>query len=99
MSETIMSDYIKGFDAGIDCTLTEIERLAKEEPITAEKVIRLLDPQRDIKTAQKPEKAPSSPISRWVGLSTKEIPDQWRGNRAFLAGARWAAKQLKGKNK
>ena len=94
-----MSDYIKGFNAGVDCVLAEIERLAKEEPITAEKVIRLLDPQRDIKTAQKPEKAPSCPISGWVGLSTKEIPDQWRGNRAFLAGARWAAKQLKGKNK
>ena len=99
MSETIMSDYIKGFDAGINCTLTEIERLAKEEPITAEKVIKLLDPQRDQKTSQKAEKAPSTPTSGWVGLSTKEIPDQWRGNRAFLAGARWAAKQLKGKNK
>jgi len=94
-----MSDYIKGFDAGINCTLTEIERLAKEEPITAEKVIKLLDPQRDQKTSQKAEKAPSTPTSGWVGLSTKEIPDQWRGNRAFLAGARWAAKQLKGKNK
>ena len=93
-----MSDYIKGFDAGINCTLTEIERLAKEEPITAEKVIKLLDPQRDQKTAQKPEKSPSAPIDGWIGLSTKEIPDQWLGNRAFLAGARWAAKQLKRKN-
>lgn len=98
MSETIMSDYIKGFDAGIDCVLAEIERVEKIEPITAELVMKLLDPQRDQKTAQKPQKARSRAIDGWVGLELKDVPDKWMGNRAFIAGAKWAAKQLKGKN-
>ena len=29
MSETNMSPYIQGFNAGVDCVLTEIERLEK----------------------------------------------------------------------
>ena len=41
MSETKMSDYIKGFNAGVDCVLTEIKHL---------------DPQRDQKTAQTTDK-------------------------------------------
>lgn len=35
---------------------------------------------------------------KWVGLSLKDIPDKWLGNRQFIAGARWAAKYLKEKN-
>ena len=56
MSETIMSDYIKGFDAGVNCVLTEIQRLEKIGPISLEQLIKHLDPQLDQKTAQKPDK-------------------------------------------
>lgn len=56
MIETIMSPYIQGFNAGVDCVLTEIERLEKNGPVSLEELVRLLDPQRDQKTAQKPEK-------------------------------------------
>ena len=59
MSEPIMSDYIKGFNAGVDCVLNEIERLEKIAPINLEQLLKHLDPQRDQKTAQKPEKTPS----------------------------------------
>ena len=59
MSETIMSDYIKGFNAGVDCVLTEIERLEKTGSISLEQLLKHLDPQRDQKTAQKPEKTPA----------------------------------------
>jgi hypothetical protein len=59
MSETIMSDYIKGFDAGVNCVLTEIKRLEKTGPISLDLLIKHLDPQLDQKTAQKPEKTPS----------------------------------------
>ena len=59
MSETKMSYYIKGFNAGVDCVLTEIERLEKIAPINLKQLIKHLDPQRDRKTAQKPEKTPS----------------------------------------
>jgi len=59
MSETKMSDYIKGFNAGVDCVLTEIERLEKIAPINLEQLIKHLDPQRDKKSPQKPEKVPS----------------------------------------
>jgi hypothetical protein len=52
MSETIMSDYIKGFSAGVDCVLTEIERLEKIAPINLQQLLKHLDPQRDQKTAQ-----------------------------------------------
>jgi len=51
-----MSDYIKGFDAGVNCVLTEIQRLEKIGPISLEQLIKHLDPQRDQKTAQKPDK-------------------------------------------
>jgi hypothetical protein len=99
MSETIMSEYIRGFDAGINCILAEIERIEKNGPITVDQVIRLLDPQRDQKTPPKPEKAPSRAIEKsWVGLEFKDTPDKWLGHRAFIAGAKWAAKQLKEKN-
>jgi len=54
-----MSDYIKGFDAGVDCVLTEIKRLEKIGPVSLDQLIKHLDPQRDQKTAQKPEKTPS----------------------------------------
>ena len=53
MSETIMSDYIKGFNAGVDCVLTEIERLEKTGSLSLEQLLKHLDPQRDQKTAQK----------------------------------------------
>ena len=56
MSETIMSDYIKGFNAGVDCVLTEIERLEKIAPINLKQLLKHLDPQLDQKTAQKPDK-------------------------------------------
>ena len=56
MSETNMIPYIKGFNAGVDCVLTEIERLEKIAPINLEQLIKHLDPQRDQKTPQKPEK-------------------------------------------
>jgi hypothetical protein len=59
MSETKMSDYIKGFNAGVDCVLNEIERLEKIAPINLEQLIKHLDPQRDQKSAQKPEKGAS----------------------------------------
>ena len=59
MSETIMSDYIKGFNAGVDCVLTEIERLEKIGPISLEQLLKHLDPKRDQKMAQKPEKTPA----------------------------------------
>ena len=59
MSETKMSPYIQGFDAGVDCVLTEIRRLEKIGPISLEQLVKHLDPQRDQKTAQKPEKTPS----------------------------------------
>jgi len=93
-----MSEYIRGFDSGINCILAEIERIEKNGPITVDQVIRLLDPKRDQKTPQKPEKTPSQGINEWFGLDIKEMPDKWMGNRAFLAGAKWAAKQLKEKN-
>jgi hypothetical protein len=56
MSETIMSDYIKGFNAGVDCVLTEIERLEKTGSLSLEQLLKHLDPQQDQKSAQKPEK-------------------------------------------
>jgi hypothetical protein len=59
MSETIMSDYIKGFNAGVDCVLTEIERLEKTGSLSLEQLLKHLDPQRDQKTAQKSDKGAS----------------------------------------
>ena len=59
MSETIMSDYIKGFNAGVDCVLTEIERLEKTGSLSLEQLLKHLDPQRDQKTAPKPDKGAS----------------------------------------
>ena len=56
MSETKMSDYIKGFNAGVDCVLNEIERLEKIAPISLEQLVKHLDPLRDQKTAQTPDK-------------------------------------------
>jgi hypothetical protein len=56
MSETIMSDYIKGFNAGVDCVLTEIKRLEQEGSLSLDQLLKHLDPQRDQKTAQKPDK-------------------------------------------
>jgi len=54
-----MSDYIKGFNAGVDCVLTEIERLEKTGALSLDQLLKHLDPQRDQKTSQKPEKTPS----------------------------------------
>ena len=56
MSETKMSDYIKGFNAGVDCVLTEIQRLEKTGALSLEQLLKHLDPQRDQKSAQKPDK-------------------------------------------
>jgi hypothetical protein len=58
MNETTMSEYIKGFNAGVDCVLAEIERLEKTGPVSLEQLLKHLDPKRDEKMAQKPEKAP-----------------------------------------
>ena len=54
-----MSDYIKGFNAGVDCVLTEIQRLEKIAPINLEQLLKHLDPQRDQKTAQTLDKGAS----------------------------------------
>lgn len=46
MPETVMSDYIKGFDAGYDCVLREIELWIKRndhEPRAIWPVERLLE--------------------------------------------------------
>ena len=59
MSETKMSDYIKGFNAGVDCVLSEIERLEKIAPINLEQLLKHLDPKRDQNAAQKPDKGAS----------------------------------------
>ena len=59
MSETKMSDYIKGFNAGVDCVITEIERLEKIAPINLQQLLKHLDPQRDQKTAQTTDKGAS----------------------------------------
>jgi hypothetical protein len=56
MSETNMSPYIKGFNAGVDCVLTEIERLEKIAPINLKQLLKHLDPQRDQNAAPKPDK-------------------------------------------
>jgi hypothetical protein len=56
MSETNMSPYVKGFNAGVDCVLTEIERLEKIAPINLQQLLKHLDPQRDQKTAQTTDK-------------------------------------------
>lgn len=59
MSESRMTPYVQGFNAGVDCVLTEIERLEKIGPISLEQLLKHLDPQRDQKMAQKPEKTPA----------------------------------------
>ena len=59
MSETNMSPYIKGFNAGVDCVLSEIKRLEKIAPISLEQLLKHLDPQLDQKTAQTPDKGAS----------------------------------------
>jgi hypothetical protein len=51
------SEYIKGFNAGVDCVLAEIERLEKTGPVSLEQLLKHLDPKRDEKTPQKTEKA------------------------------------------
>ena len=56
MSETIMSDYIKGFNAGVDCVLTEIKRLEQDGSLSLDQLLKHLDHQRDQKTAQTPDK-------------------------------------------
>ena len=56
MSETKMSDYIKGFNAGVDCVLTEIQRLEKTGSLSLDQLLKHLDPQRDQKTAPKLDK-------------------------------------------
>ena len=55
MSETRMTPYVQGFNAGVDCVLTEIERLEKIAPISLDQLLKHLAPQRDQKTAQKPQ--------------------------------------------
>ena len=56
MSETTMSPYIQGFNAGVDCVLTEIKRLEQEGSLSLDQLLKHLDPKRDQKTAQKPDK-------------------------------------------
>ena len=52
MSETNMSPYIQGFNAGVDCVLTEIKRLEKTGSLSLDQLLKHLDPQLDQKTAQ-----------------------------------------------
>ena len=59
MSETNMSPYIQGFNAGVDCVLTEIQRLEKTGALSLEQLLKHLDPQRDQNAAQKPDKGVS----------------------------------------
>ena len=59
MSETNMSPYIKGFEAGVDCVLTEIKRLEKIGPVSLDQLLKHLDPQLDQKTSQTPDKGAS----------------------------------------
>ena len=59
MSETTMSPYIQGFNAGVDCVLTEIKRLEQEGSLSLDQLLKHLDPQRDQKTAQTPNKGAS----------------------------------------
>ena len=59
MSETNMSPYVKGFNAGVDCVLTEIRRLEKIAPINLDQLLKHLDPQLDHKTAQTLDKGAS----------------------------------------
>jgi hypothetical protein len=40
--EAVMSDYIKGFDAGCDYMLREIERFERDGPIYAKTIPALL---------------------------------------------------------
>jgi hypothetical protein len=54
-----VSEYVKGFNAGVDCVLAEIERLEKTGPVSLEQLLKHLDPKRDEKTPQNPEKVPS----------------------------------------
>jgi hypothetical protein len=56
MNETTMSPYIQGFNAGVDCVLTEIKRLEETGAVSLDQLLKHLDPQRDQKTAQKPDK-------------------------------------------
>jgi hypothetical protein len=56
MSETKMSDYIKGFNAGVDCVLTEIKRLEQEGSLSLDQLLKHLDPQRDQSAAPKFDK-------------------------------------------
>jgi len=59
MSETTMSDYIKGFNAGVDCVLTEIKRLEEIGSLSLDQLLKHLDPQLDQKTAQTLDKGAS----------------------------------------
>jgi len=59
MNETTMSEYIKGFDAGVDYVLTEIALLEKQGFCSLDRVIKHLDPQRDKKAAETAEKGSS----------------------------------------
>ena len=54
-----MSPYIQGFNAGVDCVLTEIKRLEKTGAVSLDQLLKHLDPQLDQKTAQKPDKTPA----------------------------------------
>ena len=56
MSETNMSPYIQGFNAGVDCVLTEIKRLEKTGSLSLDQLLKHLDPQLDQKMAQTPDK-------------------------------------------
>jgi hypothetical protein len=56
MSETTMSPYIQGFNAGVDCVLTEIKRLEETGSLSLDQLLKHLDPQRDQNAAPKPDK-------------------------------------------
>ena len=44
------------------------------------------------------DKAVNAMSRQWVGLRWSDTPDEWVGNVAFMEGAKWAEKRLKGKN-
>lgn len=56
MSETTMSDYIKGFNAGVDCVLTEIKRLEKIGPVSFDQLLKHLDLNSTRKRLKRPIK-------------------------------------------
>ena len=58
------------------------------------KVDGACDPDIAISRAKKVLEQPKT----WIGLTLKDMPNKYMGNKTFIAGAKWAAKQLKANN-